>query len=1840
MILQAFFITIALAIVPTDWNLLTCTARSYNESITTSGTICNCNCGVYDPDCDLQASKVLGCKGCQICGTDGNCITPNAVPNVTSVFPGTITGSQTTYIHLRGDSSVVWPKSTTVKFVLSGSDCDNGVLPIDHTYNALPGGWGATLDIYAPSVNLEDILTLEEEKRHTNYVEWTRSLCSTDIDLQVNIQTATDIIAKICIAPHPEAPYTDSTKTIRITGYLVPDNVLPSLTYNFSPMKDPFCNSFETKGDCETTAHPQCLWSDGVCTYVGHCITANNAAQCEEGKRIFCSWEDGACKDSNNTIRLTEGLKRDGNFKITLQMTIAHKQEDAKLTFRVMSATCLVNPWEMIASGSVRNANWTNSDGKTIIVDIGDIIFDEDPQRLVRDIWFYPSILEPSVCPRYRPSCQPDQPWRHYCRNSNYHMALFTPLRVIIKDDDPKFWSGSLAMKGEEPCWPNGIKPDGALPCNITMDTQFEMSFHINGMNNPSNDLEYKLSFGQLNQAGDGFVADTEHEIMDKQIVMRKGYQAIEFTIPDGKNPGEGDGDGSIWLTFKLTITSILDKFRGDAATKYTIWSTGKFLTQYDTEAKDSPIIWWIDTPTCRRKDTILNKNPEVEGCPTSSKYYNTLLDTDAQYGNCTNYTNMDDCHKDGFGRDWGCEWNGDESKCRYLQVPNTVQIIIEAPVGSDDKDGILNWYSNFRAGNCPPAFATDPVRTDEVCDATDNYIIEVMKCCLADTNQCFVVEDYGTTCNINTCRNWQADITEKDVEVWLAKEKTIFCIKELDYPQTAEYGQKCDILTQTCRYQYNCWDDPRCSNADDENFLATVKNMIQFLNQTVADRKISCRTDFECVANVKFTNVRTLEEKLRETVQNQGLGYLGGQTPPVTVFVQGCEDTACNLLNVELDWEMMKNLSATANDGLPIADYDENTPDKNAWLLFRNYDIIAIKGDPRMGQGERQIVEVENRMRRIERAIWSYAAPTIVKIQTQGVEDWGNGVSVGCPEIRSPTDIANCTRDGGYMFEIYGTNFGKDGARVFVGGLMCMQTVHGVNPNTELLCNVPSGTTTDERVWVMQRSGVISSIVGYLSYDQCPQGYAQAGLKCIKCTAGHFAVSINQDVCEKCPTGTFQYYERSSSCNDCVPGRYSDTAGSNWCKICEAGTFVDYPKAAECAECGMGLFTPRAGATFCYGCGLNSVSDDWKTDCICEPGYYASGREGRDLGYRVTCEICTEGMVCDLKGTFDQTVAKHNSLIQLPFNHPQRSFDKEVNYPNLVPSKDFMPMIHTTSSKRQMMACYDNEACLGGQPEQQCYKGYTGPLCADCEKNHGATAGYKCETCPPLADNIAALSAKIIISLIVVAYLIKTTIDGSEDKKSAFGTVVKIAFSFMQFNSLAAGFEYKYPPALAAILAVEEAGASITTGILSIDCFVQDYFDRSAYTFTFDPRIGCSGLYEVPANVTNSTVVNSTNTSHPDYDAAKGGIVVEEMVLGTRLEKEGNKELKGLPPYYLKSLLYGFVPLIIMLLCTLICCKFYTIKAKPEYECDQWKLSTKVLRRLSTMELPQDSKSYHYLNAWNNYITAIMMSFFLIYPSIVEQTFGMMKCKPLGVCDNDSFLIADMSVRCWTKNHWSWVILLAIPMLLVYVIGGPLFVFYCLYLNREELNKPFDQVNKSVLKRYHFLFKGYEPRFYYWELVVLGRKVAMVTISVFLSEDFKTQSLTATLLCVVVVVLHGFACPFESDTIDGLELLSLFGSFCTYFLGQFLDVEILPDSFKLFVTIAIGLMNFLVLFSIAMVLIGMASGGMVTKLANIKVLKLFKRNRNNVDVLKPRKKTEDYFPELKEQKEGSKTEG
>jgi len=119
----------------------------------------------------------------------------------------------------------------------------------------------------------------------------------------------------------------------------------------------------------------------------------------------------------------------------------------------------------------------------------------------------------------------------------------------------------------------------------------------------------------------------------------------------------------------------------------------------------------------------------------------------------------------------------------------------------------------------------------------------------------------------------------------------------------------------------------------------------------------------------------------------------------------------------------------------------------------------------------------------------------------------------------------------------------------------------------------------------------------------------------------------------------------------------------------------------------------------------------------------------------------------------------------------------------------------------------------------------------------------------------------------------------------------------------------------------------------------------------------------------------------------------------------------------------------------------------------------------------------------------------------------------------------------------------------------------------------------------------GYEPQFYYWEIVIMIRKILMVSIAVFFNYDIQIQSLLATLLCVMALCVHALGCPYVTDAMDGLELLSLFGSFCTYFFGQFLFTPSVSSAGRAIVSFIIVFVNLAVMAAIFALIVGQGVG-------------------------------------------------
>lgn len=133
--------------------------------------------------------------------------------------------------------------------------------------------------------------------------------------------------------------------------------------------------------------------------------------------------------------------------------------------------------------------------------------------------------------------------------------------------------------------------------------------------------------------------------------------------------------------------------------------------------------------------------------------------------------------------------------------------------------------------------------------------------------------------------------------------------------------------------------------------------------------------------------------------------------------------------------------------------------------------------------------------------------------------------------------------------------------------------------------------------------------------------------------------------------------------------------------------------------------------------------------------------------------------------------------------------------------------------------------------------------------------------------------------------------------------------------------------------------------------------------------------------------------------------------------------------------------------------------------------------------------------------------------------------------------------------------------MLLVYVLGIPIFILLLLHRNRGKIHA---QLNKTKLidseqarvdkfkKSYSFLYQGYSYDAYWWEVSVLFRKVALSLVAVFFKFDMHIQGLAGLVIIFLCCLGHARWWPFESEDMNRMEFASLLTTATTFLCGQF----------------------------------------------------------------------------------------
>jgi len=122
-----------------------------------------------------------------------------------------------------------------------------------------------------------------------------------------------------------------------------------------------------------------------------------------------------------------------------------------------------------------------------------------------------------------------------------------------------------------------------------------------------------------------------------------------------------------------------------------------------------------------------------------------------------------------------------------------------------------------------------------------------------------------------------------------------------------------------------------------------------------------------------------------------------------------------------------------------------------------------------------------------------------------------------------------------------------------------------------------------------------------------------------------------------------------------------------------------------------------------------------------------------------------------------------------------------------------------------------------------------------------------------------------------------------------------------------------------------------------------------------------------------------------------------------------------------------------------------------------------------------------------------------------------------------------------------------ALPCLIIWGLGIPAFVLMKMRANRFMLSAI------EVKERFGFLYNGYKPHAYYWEVVIMYRKIVLIFISVFLSSvSITVQALVVILFIILCLALNAIVQPFANHVLNSLETMSLLASAVSVYCGLY----------------------------------------------------------------------------------------
>ena len=176
-------------------------------------------------------------------------------------------------------------------------------------------------------------------------------------------------------------------------------------------------------------------------------------------------------------------------------------------------------------------------------------------------------------------------------------------------------------------------------------------------------------------------------------------------------------------------------------------------------------------------------------------------------------------------------------------------------------------------------------------------------------------------------------------------------------------------------------------------------------------------------------------------------------------------------------------------------------------------------------------------------------------------------------------------------------------------------------------------------------------------------------------------------------------------------------------------------------------------------------------------------------------------------------------------------------------------------------------------------------------------------------------------------------------------------------------------------------------------------------------------------------------------------------------------------------------------------------------------------------------------------FIATLVFLLFLIHPAMTKRMVDIFDCRDYGGIPR---MVQDYQVQCFSDSQHIFVAFyIALPCLILWGLGIPAAVY--MLMAKTELG------NKAAKQQFGFLFNGYKRHNYYWEIVIMYRKILCVFIAVFLRPyGVIVQALVLLLMLGAFLQANNQARPFSQRQLNDIESMSVATQIITIYCGIF----------------------------------------------------------------------------------------